>query len=64
MFMFVKFLGFFRIGLVVVIFIGNKFNYLSNCYIYLKSKVEYVLIWGYVFYISKKKRNLGGGYIY
>lgn len=62
MFMLAKSPGFSRIGLVVVIFTGNKSNYSSNCYIYLKSKVEHVLTWGYVFYISKKKRNLGGGH--
>lgn len=53
--MFVKFLGFFRIGLVVVIFIGNKFNYLSNWYIYLKSKLVYVLIWGCFILVKRKE---------
>lgn len=47
----------------MVIFTGNKFNYSSNCHIYLKSKVVHVLTWGGGgVYISKKKRNLGGGH--
>lgn len=54
-FMLAKSPGFSRIGLVVVIFTGNKFNYSSNCHIYLKSKVVHVLAWGGVTLAKRKE---------